>query len=105
MEKSCKLLALDGNSLLSRAFYGIRPLSTRTGQPTNGVYGFLLILFKLLEEERPDGLCVVFDRREPTFRHREYPEYKAQRRPTPPELTAQLRAAHHGGAKNAGLDM
>ena len=90
MEKSCKLLALDGNSLLSRAFYGIRPLSTRTGQPTNGVYGFLLILFKLLEEERPDGLCVVFDRREPTFRHREYPEYKAQRRPTPPELTAQL---------------
>ena len=58
-----KLMLLDGNSLVNRAFYGIRPLSAPDGTPTNAVYGFFSILHKLLEEEEPDMLCVAFDRR------------------------------------------
>ena len=85
-----KLMVIDGNSILNRAFYGIRPLSTRDGTPTNAIYGFLNILFKLLEEEKPEGLCVTFDRKAPTFRHLAYEGYKAQRKGMPEELAAQL---------------
>ena len=73
-----KLMVIDGNSLINRAFYGIRMLTTKDGQPTNAVYGFVNILLKLLDEEKPDALCVTFDRKAPTFRHLTYEGYKAQ---------------------------
>ncbi|MCR5138018.1 MAG: DNA polymerase I [Oscillospiraceae bacterium] len=85
-----KLMAIDGNSIVNRAFYGIRELNAPDGTPTNAVYGFLAILRRLWEEEKPDGLCVAFDRREPTFRHRSYDFYKAQRKPMPEELAVQM---------------
>ena len=85
-----KLMVIDGNSILNRAFYGVRPLSTRDGTPTNAVFGFLNILLKLVEEEKPEGLCVTFDVKAPTFRHLSYEGYKAQRKPMPEDLAAQL---------------
>ncbi len=85
-----KLMVIDGNSIINRAFYGVRPLSTRDGTPTNAVYGFLNILFKLLDEEHPDALCVCFDLKAPTFRHLAYEGYKAQRKGMPDELAAQM---------------
>ena len=85
-----KLMVIDGNSIINRAFYGIRMLTTRDGTPTNAVYGFLTILQKLVDEERPDALCVTFDRRGPTFRHLAYEGYKAQRKGMPDELAAQV---------------
>ncbi|MDD5937397.1 MAG: DNA polymerase I, partial [Clostridiales bacterium] len=85
-----KLMVIDGNSIINRAFYGVRPLSTRDGTPTNAVYGFLNILFKLLDEEAPDALCVTFDRKAPTFRHLAYEGYKATRHPMPEELAQQM---------------
>ena len=85
-----KLLVLDGNSILNRAFYGIRLLTTKDGRPTNGIYGFLTILLKLLEDLSPDGVAAAFDLRAPTFRHKMYAGYKANRKGMPPELAAQL---------------
>ena len=86
-----KLMVLDGNSIVNRAFYGVSSnLTTRTGQPTNAVFGFLNILNKLLDEEKPDALCVTFDRKAPTFRHLAYEGYKAQRKPMPEELASQM---------------
>ena len=86
-----KLMVLDGNSLVNRAFYGVsQNLTTRSGQPTNAIFGFLNILGKLLDDSNPDALCVTFDRREPTFRHQADADYKAQRKPMPPELAMQL---------------
>ena len=85
-----KLMVIDGNSIINRAFYGIRMLTTRDGTPTNAVYGFLTILQKLVGEESPDALCVCFDRKAPTFRHLAYEGYKAQRKGMPDELAAQL---------------
>lgn len=85
-----KLMVIDGNSIMNRAFYGIRLLTTRDGTPTNAVYGFLNILLKLLEEEEPDALCVCFDLAAPTFRHLAYAGYKAQRKGMPGELAAQM---------------
>lgn len=85
-----KLMVLDGNSIINRAFYGVRALSTRDGIPTNAVYGFLNILSKLLDESKPDALCVCFDVHAPTFRHEKYAEYKAGRRPMPDELRPQI---------------
>ena len=67
-----KLLIIDGNSILNRAYYGIRPLNAPDGTPTNAVYGFLNILFKYLDEEKPDYLCVAFDVKAKTFRHKMY---------------------------------
>ena len=84
------LMILDGNSIVNRAFYGVRPLSAPDGTPTNAVYGFLAILRRLLDEIGPDALCVAFDLKDPTFRHRAYEGYKAQRRPMPEELAAQM---------------
>ena len=85
-----KLMVIDGNSIINRAFYGIRLLTTKDGQPTNAVYGFVNILLKLIDEEKPDALCVTFDRKTPTFRHLAYEGYKAQRKGMPEELAAQL---------------
>jgi len=85
-----KLLAVDSNSILNRAYYGVRPLTTREGLFTNGIYGFLNILFKLLDELHPDAVVFAFDLRAPTFRHKMYAGYKAQRKGMPEELAQQL---------------
>ncbi len=85
-----KLMVLDGNSLLNRAFYGIRPLTTAEGLNTNAVYGFLTILRRLMTENKPDALCVAFDLKAPTFRHEMYDGYKATRKGMPEELAEQL---------------
>ncbi len=86
-----KLMVLDGNSIVNRAFYGVsQNLTTRSGQPTNAIFGFLNILNKLLEEEGPDALCVTFDRKAPTFRHLAFEGYKAQRKGMPDELASQM---------------
>ena len=88
--KKFKLLAIDGNSIVNRAFYGIRMLNAPDGTPTNGIYGFITILQRLLDEEKPDGICVAFDLRAPTFRHLRYEGYKAQRKGMPEELAVQM---------------
>ena len=76
-----KLMVIDGNSIVNRAFYGVsQNLTTREGLPTNAIFGFLNILLKLLDEEQPEGLAVAFDLRAPTFRHKAFAEYKAQRK-------------------------
>jgi DNA polymerase-1 len=89
-EAARKMMILDGNSIVNRAFYGIRMLNAPDGTPTNGVYGFLAILQRLLEQEKPDGLCVTFDVHAPTFRHEMSQAYKAQRKPMPEELRVQM---------------
>ena len=85
-----KLLVIDGNSIVNRAFFGMHPLTNREGFPTHAVFGFLNILRRMEEEVDPDGLCVTFDRKEPTFRHLAYEGYKAQRKGMPDELAVQL---------------
>ena len=85
-----KLLIIDGNSILNRAYYGIRPLTAPDATPTNAVYGFLNILLKHLDEESYDYLCVAFDVKEKTFRHKRYELYKAQRKPAPEDFLVQL---------------
>ncbi len=85
-----KLLVLDGNSILNRAFYGIRLLTTKDGIYTNGIYGFLTMLQKLLNDTSPDAVAIAFDMRAPTFRHKQYAGYKAQRKGMPEELAQQL---------------
>ena len=85
-----KLLAVDGNSIINRAFYGIRLLSTKDGQYTNAVYGFINILLRLISDLQPDGVAVAFDLKAPTFRHKRYAEYKAGRKPMPEELKGQF---------------
>lgn len=85
-----RLLVLDGNSIINRAFYGIRILSTKNGEFTNAVYGFLNILFRLREQTQPDGIVAAFDVSAPTFRHRAYAAYKAGRKRMPDELAGQL---------------
>ena len=84
------LMVIDGNSLVNRAFYGVRPLTAADGTPTNAVYGFLNMLFKLREDFSPDEICVCFDLKAKTFRHKAYEGYKAQRKPMPEELAAQM---------------
>lgn len=85
-----KLLILDSNSILNRAFYGVRYLSAKDGTPTNAIYGFLNILLKLIKEQEPDYICAAFDVKAPTFRHKQYEGYKAQRKPMPEGLSAQM---------------
>ena len=85
-----KLMAIDGNSILNRAFYGVRLLTNHEGLFTNAVYGFLSTLFKLQDEHKPDRIVVCFDVREKTFRHKEYAEYKGTRKGMPDELAQQL---------------
>lgn len=85
-----KLMILDGNSMANRAFYGVRPLNAPDGTPTNAVFGFASILQKLLDEQKPDAVCVSFDLKAPTFRHKSYDGYKAKRKPMPEELAVQM---------------
>ena len=85
-----KLLAVDGNSILNRAFYGIRPLNAPDGLPTNAIYGMLGILHARISQVEPDYAAVAFDLKAPTFRKKLYDPYKAGRRPTPPELLEQF---------------
>lgn len=85
-----KMLVVDGNSIVNRAFYGVRLLTNSKGMFTNAVYGFLNILYKYLESENPDYVCIAFDVKHPTFRHIKYPEYKAGRHAMPEELKMQI---------------
>ena len=84
------ILGIDGNSILNRAFYGIRPLTTKDGIPTNALYGYVNILLKNLELLKPEYAVVAFDLKSPTFRHKEYSEYKAGRHAMPEELATQF---------------
>ena len=85
-----KLLILDGNSVINRAFFGVRPLTTREGLFTNAIYGFLNILERMEKEEQPEAVCVAFDLHGPTFRHEKYEGYKANRHGMPEELSQQM---------------
>ena len=85
-----KLMILDGNSVINRAYYGVHPLTTRDGMYTNAIFGFLNILERVRREERPEALCVAFDLHGPTFRHLKYEAYKANRHGMPEELAAQM---------------
>ena len=85
-----KLMILDGNSIVNRAYYGVRPLNAPDGTPTNAIYGFVAILQRLLEEQQPQAVCVSFDLKAPTFRHQQYEAYKAQRKGMPEELAVQM---------------
>ena len=85
-----KTVLIDGHSIIHRAFYGIPDLTNSEGLHTNAVYGFLNILFKVLEEEQPDYLTVAFDLAAPTFRHLQYEAYKGTRKPMPQELREQV---------------
>ncbi len=90
MDKTENMLIIDGNSILNRQFYGIRPLTTASGLFTNAVYGFMNVLLSELDELSPEYAAIAFDVHAPTFRHKSYAEYKAGRRPTPPELLMQF---------------
>ena len=85
-----KLVLIDGHSILNRAFYGVPNLTNSEGLHTNAVYGFLNILFKVLDEEKADYLAVAFDLKAPTFRHKMFDAYKGTRKPMPEELHEQV---------------
>ena len=85
-----KLLAVDGNSIMNRAFYGIRPLTTKDGQFTHAIYGFLTMLLKIKADTNPDAVAIAFDLHAPTFRHKAYSGYKATRKGMPEELRCQV---------------
>ena len=85
-----KLVLIDGHSILNRAFFGLPDLTNSQGLHTNAVYGFLNIMFKILEEEKPDYLAVAFDVHAPTFRHTMFDEYKGTRKPMADELRQQV---------------
>ena len=85
-----KLLTLDGYSIINRAYYGIRPLSTKEGVPTNAIYGFMNILNSLIERTQPDVIAAAFDLKTPTFRHKMYADYKAGRKAMPDDLREQI---------------
>ncbi len=85
-----KLLILDGNSVINRAYYGVKPLTTRDGLFTHAIYGFLNILDRMEKEEQPEAICVAFDLKGPTFRHLQYEGYKATRHGMPEELAQQM---------------
>ena len=111
MSESKKLVLIDGHSILNRAFYGVPNLSNAQGFHTNAIYGFLNILFKILEEEKPDYLAVAFDVHAPTFRHQLFKDYKGTRKSMPDELREQvpvmkdvLRAMNIVIVEQAGLE-
>ncbi len=85
-----KILVIDGNSIINRAFYGVRLLTSKSGKYTNAIFGMINIISRQLEAIKPDYAAVAFDVKQPTFRHEMYPEYKAGRHPTPPELKEQF---------------
>lgn len=84
------LIIIDGNSIVNRAYYGVRPLSTKAGIPTNAIYGFMNIMLKYIDEYEPSHICVAFDLKAPTFRHKMYDQYKAQRKGMPDDLAEQM---------------
>ena len=88
-----KLLIVDGNSILNRAFYGVRPLTTRDGRNTNAIFGFINMLHKQITELEPDYAAIAFDLRAKTFRHLKCDYYKANRKGMPEELAEQLEPA------------
>ena len=85
-----RILVVDGNSIVNRAFYGIRPLTNKDGQFTHAIYGFLTMLNKIQNEQNPDMVAIAFDLKAPTFRHKAYSLYKANRKGMPPELASQM---------------
>lgn len=85
-----KLILIDGNSLLNRAFYATPVFTTKDGQPTNAIFGFVKLMLKIISDEKPSYMAVAFDLKAPTFRHAMYEGYKATRKPMPPELAAQV---------------
>ena len=85
-----KILVIDGNSIINRAFYGIRPLTTKSGKHTNAIYGMINIISRQMKALNPDYAAVTFDLKAPTFRHKMYDHYKEGRHPTPPELLSQF---------------
>ena len=108
---SQKLALIEGHSILNRAFYGVPDLRNAEGLHTNAIYGFLNIMFKILEEEKPEYLAVAFDVHAPTFRHKMYEAYKGTRKPMPEELREQvpvmkenLKSMHITIMEQAGLE-
>ncbi|HOF03778.1 MAG TPA: DNA polymerase I, partial [Atribacterota bacterium] len=89
-EKTRRLFLIDGQGLIYRAYFALPKLATSHGQIINAAYGFTLLLFKLLEEQKPDGIIIAFDTPKPTFRHELFDQYKAQREKMPQELVEQL---------------
>ena len=87
---SKKLMLIDGHSILNRAFYGVPDLTNSEGIHTNAMYGFLNIMFRFIDEEKPDYITVAFDLSAPTFRHKTYEAYKGTRKPMAPELKQQV---------------
>ena len=85
-----KLVLIDGHSILNRAFYGVPVFANSEGLHTNAVFGFLNILFKIIDEQKPDYMAVAFDVHQPTFRHEMYEGYKGTRKPMLPELREQV---------------
>ena len=85
-----KILIIDGNSIINRAYFGVRPLTTKTGKHTNAIFGMINIISRQLDSLKPDYCAVAFDVKHPTFRHEMFTEYKAGRNPTPPELLEQF---------------
>ena len=90
IKMSEKIVLIDGHSIINRAFYGVPDLTNKDGLHTNGIFGFVNILFKILEEEKPDYLTVAFDVHHPTFRHEMFKEYKGTRKGMPQELHEQV---------------
>ena len=85
-----KVFLIDGNSLINRAYYALPPLTTVHGEPTNAVYGFTMMLYRLIDDYKPDRIYVAFDVSAPTFRHKKYVEYKANRKGMPDDLRPQM---------------
>ncbi len=91
MENNLKtFILIDGNSLLNRAFYAMTVFTTKDGLPTNGIFGFVKLILKIIEDKKPDYFAIAFDLHEPTFRHKMYDAYKATRKPMPQELVVQV---------------
>jgi DNA polymerase-1 len=90
MKELKRMIILDSNSILHRSFHALPPLTTKKGEPVSAVYGFLLVLFKAIKENQPDFIAACFDFPAPTFRHKEFKEYKATRPPTPKDLISQI---------------
>ena len=99
-----KIVLIDGHSILNRAFYGVPDLTNSEGLHTNAVYGFLNIMFKILDEEKPEYLTVTFDVHAPTFRHEMYADYKGTRKPMAPVIKDVLRAMDIEIIEQAGLE-
>ena len=97
-----KILLIDGNSIINRAFFGVRVLTTSDGRPTNAIYGMITIIQRQLDRLSPDCIVAAFDLKEPTFRHRFDANYKANRHGMPDELAAQM--AEEAGLKIEVLD-